>query len=304
MSLYTKYRPKALSEVIGNQIILESLQAALTKADPPHAYLFHGPSGCGKTTLARISAQVLGCSEDDFREIDSADFRGIDSIREIRRQSNFQALHGVRRAWLLDECHKISADGQAALLKALEDPPPHVYYFLATTDPQKLLDTIKGRCASFQVAPLSEIQMKRLLRAVVKEEGQELEKEVYDQIIASADGRPRNALQILERVLDTSPDKRLQAAKKIEEATAKTIDLCRALIGNKPWSEIKLILRDLKTEDPESIRQSILGYCSAVLLNNENNKAAAIMEAFLNPTFNSGFPGIVYASYCVVFAAE
>lgn len=304
MSLYNKYRPKSLSEMIGNQDVLEGLQTTLTKENPPHAYLFHGPSGCGKTTLARIAASTLGCHDDDFREIDSADFRGIDTIREIRRQSGFQALHGQRRAWLLDEAHKISGDGQAALLKALEDPPEHVYYFLATTDPQKLLDTIRGRCATYKVSLLTELQMKRILRTVVKAEGDELEKEVYDQIIASAEGRPRNALQILETVLDTPAEFRLKAAKRTEEIATKTIDLCRALIGRKPWSEVRLILAGLKSEDPESIRQSVLGYCSAVLLNGDNNQAAATMEAFANPTFNSGFPGVVYSAYCVIMASD
>ncbi len=297
MSLYHKHRPTQLEAVIGNTEVVESLRAALTKDDPPHAYLFHGPSGCGKTTLARIAATMLGCVGDDFREIDSADFRGIDSIRDIRKQASFQGLNGGRRGWLLDECHKLSNDAQNALLKALEDPPSHVYYFLATTDPQKLIDTIKGRCAKFQVQLLTELQMKRLLRQVTQIEGDSIEKEVYEQIILDAQGHARNALQILEKVLDAKPEDRLKTAKQSAEMVSKTIELCRALLDGSPWSKIRAILAGLKEEQPESIRQAVLGYCASILLNKDENLAAAVMEAFASPTYDTGFPGIVYAAY-------
>jgi DNA polymerase III gamma/tau subunit len=302
MSLYHKHRPTDFDQILGNAEMIKSLQSAVEKEDPPHAYLFTGPSGCGKTTLARIAASKLGCVGDDFREVDSADFRGIDTIRDIRRQSVFQGLHGGRRAWLLDECHKLSNDGQSALLKALEDPPNHVYYFLATTDPQKLLETIKGRCAKFQVSLLTETQMKRLIRQVTQAAAPSLmlEKEVVEQIILDAQGHARNALQTLERVLDADPDDRLAIAKKSAEQQSKVIELCRALIEKSTWIKVRQILQGLKDENAEGVRQAVLGYCSAVLLNKENDQAGAIMEAFAQNTYDSGFSAIVYACYSIV----
>src|SRR5690606_3369465 len=109
--------------------------------DIPHAMLFTGPSGCGKTTLARILRVKLRCSDNDFQEINAADFRGIDSIRSMRQQVGAAPLGGDSRIWLIDEAHSMTADAQNAFLKLLEDTPRHVYFFLATTDPQKLKKT-------------------------------------------------------------------------------------------------------------------------------------------------------------------
>src|SRR5690606_35672662 len=154
--------------------------------------------------------------------IDPADFRGIDTIREIRKQSGFQPLESTCRVWILDECHRLTNDSQSALLKILEDTPKHAYFVLCTTDPQKLLPTIRGRCADYQVRPLSEQQMRILLRRVVKAEGESLERKVYDQIVQDSMGHPRNALQILNQVLAVSPEKRLTVAKRAAEAQSKT----------------------------------------------------------------------------------
>lgn len=300
--LYLKYRPNSLDELIGNEDIVSLLKNQLsgnTKQPMPKSILFHGPTGCGKTTLGRIIAQELGAKGNDIREIDSADFRGIDTIRDIRKQSSFKPLEGTYRVWILDECHKMTNDAQTALLKALEDTPPHVYYILCTTDPQKLLPTIRGRCAQYQVQPLSDKNMKKLLRRVVKAEGESLNKEIYDQIIQDSLGHPRNALQILSQVLSVDEDDRMRVAKRTAETQSKTIELCRALVsGTDPWRKIATILGGLKEEDPEQIRRAILGYCQTCLLSkNPVLFAAQIMDEFIEPFYNSGFPGLVLACY-------
>ena len=302
MSLYHKYRPTTFDEIIGNTDVVASLKAVLRKEDKPHSFLFHGPTGCGKTTLGRIVATELGCKGSDFREVDSADFRGIDTIREIRRVSGYKAIEGSCRVWLLDECHKLSNDAENALLKALEDTPSHIYYILATTDPEKLIPTIKGRCAQFQVGLLNESEMMTLLRRVVKAEGESLQKIVYEQIILDSQGHPRNALQILEQVLAVEPDKRLAVAQKSAETQSQTIELCRALLNNSGWKLVASILKELKQEDPESVRRAVLGYCNSVLLAGENERAAKLMEMMLEPTYNTGWPGITFACYAVVCA--
>lgn len=300
MSLYHKYRPQSFSEIRGNKDTVIALQAELQKEDKSHAFLLTGPTGCGKTTLGRIIAKELGAHGNDFREVDSADFRGIDTIREIRKQSQFKPLEGPCRVWLLDEVHRLTSDGQSALLKALEDTPSHVYYILATTDPQKLLNTIKGRCAQYTVAPLKEKEMYRLLKTVVKKEGKSLTQDVYEQIIQDSQGHPRNALQILDKVLGVSPEKRLELAKQAAEQQSQVIELCRALLSSAGWKKIANILTGLKDEDPEKIRRAVLGYCQAVLLKGENDRAGLIMEEFIEPFYNSGWPGLVFACYSIV----
>ena len=299
MSLYHRYRPQTLEDIVGNVATVAAVQADFTKKDKPHAVLLHGPTGTGKTTIGRIIARMLNCTDSDFHEVDSADFRGIDTIRDIRRSSTFKSMTGDSRVWLLDETHKLSSDAQSALLKALEDPPPHVYYILCTTDPQKLLPTIRGRCAQYQLTVLNDKEMFRLLRKIVKEENEQLEEEVYDQIIIDAQGHPRNALQILDQVLGVDEALRLETAQRTGERQSATIELCRALLNHERWKKVAEILSGLKDEEPETVRRGVLGYCNAVLLKGENDRAAIIMDELIEPTFNSGFPMLTWACYKV-----
>ncbi len=301
MSLYLKYRPTDLTQVKGNAEVVAALEGMLAKAETcPHSFLLHGPTGCGKTTIGRIIATQLGCVGSDFKEIDSADFRGIDTVREIRRNSQFMAVEGKCRVWLIDECHKMTNDAQNALLKILEDTPRHVYFILCTTEPQKLLPTIKGRCSQFQLTTLEDSDMQQLLRMVARREKVELEMEVIQQIVQSSKGHPRNALQILDQVLYVPPTKRMEAAKKAEAEIVQSIELCRALMKQAKWSVVAGILNGLKDQEPENIRRAVLGYCQGVLLRpTDEPLAGLIMEAFMDPFYDSGFPQLVYACYSV-----
>jgi DNA polymerase-3 subunit gamma/tau len=300
MGLYQKYRPETFDEVIGNEAAVKSLQKTVEEKTT-HAYLLHGPSGCGKTTLGRIIARELGAKGNDFREVDSADFRGIDTIREMRKSMRYHPVESDVRVFLLDECHKLSNDAQNALLKALEDTPQHVYFILATTDPQKLIPTIKGRTSQYQVSPLDERQMKRLLKKIAKKEEDKLGREILEQIVQDSFGQPRNAIQILEQVLAVDDEeKRLETAKKQAEQQSRSIELCRALLSQNGWKKVSAILKGLKNEDPESIRRHVLGYAQSVLLNGDNEIAGLVLEEMIEPFYNSGFPGLVYACYSIV----
>jgi len=302
MSLYLKYRPDSLESVKGNETIIASLEGMLSKPETcPHVFLFHGATGCGKTTLGRIVANRLGCVGADLRELDSADFRGIDIIREIRKNSQFKPLQGAVRVWIMDEVHKCTNDAQNALLKILEDTPSHVYFILCTTDPQKLLSAIRGRCIEMQVKPLTDLQMKGLLRGIVRSEGEKLEPEIYTQIIQDSQGHPRNAIQILEQVLNVAEDKRLEVAQRTAELQSQSIELCRLLLkGGVRWKEVSTILAGLKDQEPEDIRRVVMGYCSAVLMKTDNTRAAMVLECFLEPFFTNGFPSLVFSCYQVI----
>lgn len=299
MSFHIKYRPKDFSSLKGNYEVISALEKMLDSKDNcPHSFLLTGPTGCGKTTISRIIASKLGCSESDFSELNTADLRGIDTIREIIKNSQFKALDGAIRVWLIDECHKLTNDAQNALLKILEEPPSHIYFILATTDPSKLLDTIKSRCSTFALKPLDESQLMQLMRKIIREENEEVDKEVLEMIYSNSKGYPRTALQILEKVLNTDEADRLQIAKSYEQETNQSIDLCKALIKGASWKEIRLILSNIDAE-PEEVRRHILGYCQAILLKEENDKAAAIIETFWDSFFYVGKPGLVYACYSI-----
>ena len=299
MNLYRKHRPKEFNDIFGNEDVVESLQNIVKKRNT-HSFLLHGETGCGKTTLGRIIAKKLNSYGADFREIDTADFRGIDTIREIRKQAQYKPIESDCRVFLIDESHKLTIDAQNALLKILEDTPNHVYFILATTEPQKLISTIKGRCSQFALKPLNDKQMLRLLRKIVREEKEHINKEVYNQIVLDSLGHPRNALQILEQVLNVDEEKRLKTAKRSAEKQSQSIELCRALLNRPSWKKVNTILKGLKQEDPEGIRRVVLGYCQSVLLNGENDQAGLIMEEFIEPFYNTGFPGLTFACYSVL----
>lgn len=300
MSLYLKYRPQTLSEFKGNKEIVATLKGMLKKENIPHVFLFHGQTGCGKTTLARIIAKELKCNDNNIIEIDTAQFRGIDTVREIRRNAQFTPLGGSNKVYIVDEIHKATGDAQNAFLKILEDTPAHVYFILCTTDPQSLLPTIKGRCSQFQVQLLDDDDMEELLNSITKAENDTLEKEITDQIILDAQGHPRNAIQILEQVLSTPAKRRLIVAQKTAIEQSESIALCRALIKREGWSKVKTILQGLKQQEAESVRRVVLGYASSVLLNKDDSVAGLILENFEEPFYNIGFPGLVLACYRII----
>ena len=304
MSLYRKYRPKKLNMLRGrkNRETVNSLRTILNRPrkDIPHTYLITGPTGCGKTTIGRIIREKLDCADYDYKEVDSADFRGIDTIREIRTQLPYSPMAGRCRVWLLDECHKLSNDAQNALLKALENPPDHVYFILCTTNPEKLLKTIRGRCLPLQVFLLEEHEISRLLRIIAKKEKKKVKKETIEQIALDSLGHPRNALQLLDKIIDLPLEKQLEAARIVAEQHNRIIELCRALMKKKSWKTISKILKGISSEDPEKIRRSVLGYCNSVLLSSDNALAYLIMEAFEEPMWNIGFPGITLACYRIL----
>jgi len=300
MSLYLKYRPRSFRRFVGNKEVVSSLKEILSRPDPPHSYLFIGPTGCGKTTLARITARLLGCKGGDYREIDSASFRGIDTVREIRKNMGYAPMEGECRVWVIDEVHGQTRDAQNAFLKALEDTPSHVYFILCTTDPQKLLPTIRGRCLQYEVKPLKDSEMKVLLGRVSKAEGKEVPEEVIDQVITDSMGHPRNALQILDKVINLPPDEMLDAAKKEAERKDAVIDFCRAIFKGAGWKRVSQILKNLKedNEDPESIRRMVMSYCSSLLLSGKkNDRAFDLMDVFEEPLYNNGWPGLVLYAY-------
>lgn len=283
MSLHLDYRPQNLDEIIGNEDTILKLEKQLKNPDGPHVFLLSGTRGCGKTTLARIATQMIDCNELDIVEIDVANNRGKDDATKLMEGIRYMPMYGSSKAYILDEVHMGTPAYFNALLKTLEDTPEHVYFFLCTTDPQKVLATVKSRCSQYEVNPLTQKEIIQLLEWVCENEEKELDKSELKKISEVCEGIPREALIILDQVIDLEPDQRLKAIEISKEKERELRDLCQALLDGKSWKVVASILKGLKAE-PEKIRHGVLGYMNSVLLNG-NESAAIIMEEFRTPCY-------------------
>ena len=302
--LYKKYRPKKLKDIIGQDDTVSVLKTYIEKKTIPHAILFAGPSGCGKTTLARILKKKVGCAGQDFSEINASDFRGIDTIRDIRKHAPLGAIGGGSRCWLVDECHLLTKDAQNSFLKLLEDTPEHVYFFLATTEPKKLLATIRTRCTDFNLKLLAEPDIQKLIKKVCKAEKVKLSDDVVEKLIDHSDGSARKCLVLLEKVAGLKKEEEQLDAIESEQDDKEAIEVFSALINPQTnWKKMVGVLRGVQAE-PESIRWLVLGCCNNIMLNAGRGKqwgrANTIIEAFMDPFYDSKKAGLISACYEVI----
>ena len=226
-ALYRTYRPSTFEEVAGQEHIVKTLKNALATGKLAHAYLFAGPRGTGKTTMAKLLAKALNCDEGignqcnecknckaiiegthpDVLELDAASNNGVDEIRELIDKVKYGTILGRYKVYIIDEVHMLSTGAFNALLKTLEEPPEHVIFILATTEPHKILPTILSRCQRYDFTKLSDKDIKNRIKSVLEHEGVSYNEEAVDIIISLADGGMRDALSILDQVLAYSGNK-------------------------------------------------------------------------------------------------
>lgn len=309
MSLYHKHRPTTLDEMWGNESTIQAIRDKFA-GDPdnfPHAMLMTGPSGCGKTTLARLIAKdILSCEGLNIREINTANNRGIDSARDIMEQMKYLPAGGGKVVYIIDEAHGMTQDAKRAFLKPLEDTPKHVFFILCTTDYPKLTKGDEGkaintRCVRYTVNSLEDMLLYRNLRQVArKEEFTHIPDEVLEACGKAANGSPRAALQMLDKVSCMAPEKMLEAIDSPVDETPEMRDLCFAL-GAADWHKVSKVLLAMKEggTDPETIRRTVLGWFQGSVLKRPQAARGAmiIMECFEKPTYDIGFPGITIAAY-------
>ncbi len=220
--LARKYRPQRFAEVVGQPHVVRTLQNALRRGRLAHALLFAGIRGIGKTTIARIVAKALNCEGPDpgepcntcgpcreitegrsldVIEIDAASNRGIDEIRELRETLKFRPTRGKAKVYIIDEAHMLTREAANALLKSLEEPPPHVYFILATTEPYRLPVTILSRCQRYDFRRLPVATLVEHLKEIARREKVEIEEEALTLLAKEAEGSLRDALSLLDQAL-------------------------------------------------------------------------------------------------------
>jgi DNA polymerase III gamma/tau subunit len=294
--LYKRYRPKKLSEVIGQPEAVEMISTFLKDNKVPQAILFHGPSGTGKTTLARIIAKELKCSKLDFHELNIADLRSIDEVRSIRSRLTISPMNSPCRIWYLDEIGSMMGPAQKALLKILEDTPTGVYFILATTEPEKLIVPIRNRCTKIGLKSVTNDGIEHLLLTIAEKEEVLLTDVVASKIVEHSQGSPRQALVLLNSVIGIKDEqKQLDTIEStVEHKTA--IRIAQMLLNTKTqWKDLAAVLRDVD-DDPEQLRRMVLGYASAVALNGGRlQRCNLIIQVFKESFWNSGKPGLVGA---------
>ncbi|MEG2322128.1 MAG: DNA polymerase III subunit gamma/tau [Bacilli bacterium] len=220
-ALYRKYRPKTFDDVVGQDIIIKTMENAIKTNKINHAYLLTGPRGSGKTTVAKILAKMVNCQHlngtkmcnkcvcctqtnnqnMDIIEIDAASNNGVDEIREINNKVNLVPSLGKYKIYIIDEVHMLTIGAFNALLKTLEEPPAHVIFILATTDPHKVPLTILSRCQRFDFKKISDIKIEQRLRYIIKEEKINIDDTAVTEIAHLGDGSLRDAISILDQVI-------------------------------------------------------------------------------------------------------
>ena len=226
-SLYRKYRPTNFDEVVGQKIIIQTLKNAVKNNQITHAYLFAGPRGTGKTSIAKILAKIINCENldgynpcnkcvnctqynnkqaVDIIEIDAASNNGVEEIRDLKSKITLVPTTGKYKIYIIDEVHMLSTGAFNALLKTLEEPPKHVIFILATTDPHKIPLTILSRCQRFDFKKIDNLDIIRRIKKIVNTENIKIEEKAIEEIAVLSDGGMRDALSLLDQAISYSED--------------------------------------------------------------------------------------------------
>ena len=241
-ALYRKYRPSSLEELVGQPDAVQLISEQIKNSNLSHAYLFSGPRGVGKTSLARIIATTIGCDPVfDITEIDAASHNKVDDVRELNDSVNFIASSpGKKRVFILDEVHMLSNAASNAFLKTLEEPPEHVIFILATTEPERVIETIRSRTTQIAFKRIKNADIITSLEMISKAEKIKLSKDVIEYIANQSDGSLRDAINLFEQTFSTFGNK-------------ATMEQLYSILGKVTITDLLQILEAMGTQDTATV---------------------------------------------------
>jgi DNA polymerase-3 subunit gamma/tau len=269
-ALYLKWRPQTFGDVIGQDHITRTLQNSIATGRIRHAYLFSGPRGTGKTTTARLLAHALGSREMDLIEIDAASHTGVDDVRDLRDKIQFMPSEGQYKVYIIDEVHRFSGSAFDALLKTLEEPPDHAIFVLATTEIDKVPDTIKSRCLQFEFRRVALREVANRLETIAGSEGLNIDRDALELIARYGTGSVRDSISLLDQIV-ADPDEHitLGLAQKIlgtanNEAVMHIVD---ATLRGDVVTGLQIINEAVDSgSDPRQLGQQLVEHLRYVLL--------------------------------------
>lgn len=236
VSLYRAYRPQTFKEVRGQEHVVSVLEAAVKNGKLAHAYLFAGGRGTGKTSMARILANALETDPQDIYEMDAASNRGIEEIRALREGVSTLPFASTYKFYIIDEAHALTKDAWGAFLKTLEEPPAHAVFVLATTELDRVPETIVSRCQVFSFKKPTHEVLKSLVLDVVKKEGASMTPAAAELVALMGEGAFRDTLGILQKVLTISSDEKLteeEVARVVGAPAAQTVNTFLKALATK-----------------------------------------------------------------------
>lgn len=258
VAIYRKYRPQAWKDVVGQDHIVDVLSASVKEKRISHAYLFSGPRGTGKTSVARIFAREIGTTANDLNEMDAASHTSVDDIRALNESVHTLPFDSKYKVYIVDEAHMLSKSAFNALLKTLEEPPDHVVFILATTDLEKVPDTVVSRCQSFVFRKPTERVLADMIIRISREEGVSLKRPSAELIAILSEGSFRDAQSILEKVVSFSKDKSI-SEDEVEKVTgAPSSTLVNSIINSLHTRDLSAALKALESASAAAVEMQIL----------------------------------------------
>ena len=306
MDLHVKHRPTSLNDVVGQMTARTTLAGFVANGSIPHVMTFEGPPGTGKTTLARIMAKYVDAKPMSITEINGAVSNGVDDMRKLQESCSMRPLGGGNAVYIIDEVHSLSKQAFQSLLKLFEDTPKHAYFFLCTSQPEKIDKAIKSRSTAITLHEVPYSDLVALAMTTATKENVELPAGAANIIARAAGGSARVALVLLGQAISSSFDKDVMASMSLDvDEKSDIFPICsEAMWPKMKWESVYSLLDSIPDDGIESARWMLLKYAQKCMSKSNNApRAVKVIQAMKTPFYDSKKAGFI-ANYFLVWSMK